>query len=163
MTALDNNETELLSCPFVIQQTRILLYSFQQVTGRQLTPDNEPPDQVRALYDAPFCVLSHNTDDDPVFNYGNRCAQQLFEMDWNTLTSLPSRLSAESITQQERDRLLAQVKQYGFIDDYQGIRIAASGKRFMIESATVWNIYDDEKRYRGQAAALYQWSMLESD
>jgi hypothetical protein len=30
----------------------------------------------------------------------------------------------------ERDRLLARVRAYGFIDDYQGVRIAKDGTRF---------------------------------
>ncbi|MGS2717334.1 MEKHLA domain-containing protein [Eionea flava] len=158
----EQNDFENLHMQLLETQTQQILSSFQKATEKQLISTEDKTLPVKALYHAPFCVLSHNTDDDPIFNYGNQCAQQLFEMNWDTLTSLPSRLSAESITQQERDHLLAQVKRHGFIDDYQGVRIAASGQRFMIERATVWNIYDEEEQYRGQAAALYQWSILES-
>ena len=88
----------------------------------------------------------------PVFNYGNVCAQQLFGMDWHEFTQLPSRLSAEPLAREERARLLARVTQHGYVDDYAGVRIAKDGTRFMIRNATVWNLMDQDGRYCGQAA-----------
>jgi hypothetical protein len=32
----------------------------------------------------------------------------------------------------------------GFIDDYAGVRIARTGRRFLIQRATVWNLTDDQ-------------------
>lgn len=161
---MDNKKnTDDLHTSFINRHTDLLLYSFQRATGQPLITATTKQAAAEALYHAPFGVLSHNTDADPVFNYGNQCAQRLFEMDWDTLTALPSRLSAESVTQEERDRLLTRVKHHGFIDDYQGIRITRSGKRFLIEKACVWNMYDQDNNYCGQAAALYQWSMLNAE
>jgi hypothetical protein len=105
-------------------------------------------------------VLSHGTQADPTFNYGNKTALELFEMDWDSFTSLPSRLSAEPLVQEERDRLLARVRQYGYIDDYTGVRISSSGKRFMIRNATVWNLLDEIGQPYGQAALLKEWQAL---
>ena len=43
------------------------------------------------LYEAaPFGILAHDTAADPVFVYGNRRAQAIFEYDWDELTALPS-------------------------------------------------------------------------
>ena len=39
------------------------------------------PEEAEALMDAPFVVLSHGTEDDPIFNYGNLAAQKLF-LEW---------------------------------------------------------------------------------
>ena len=110
----------------------------------------------RALYQADFAVVSHDTQPDPVFNYANLAAQRVFEMDWETFTQLPSRLSADSTNRDERARLMERVRRDGYIDDYSGVRISATGKRFMISRATVWNVVDIEGRYLGQAACFMQ-------
>ena len=41
----------------------------------------------------------------------------------------------------------------GFIRDYAGVRIAASGRRFRIDDAVVWNLVDADGVRHGQAAA----------
>ena len=111
----------------------------------------------KALYHAPFAVVSHDTADDPIFNYANKKAMELFEMDWQTITQLPSRKSAEPVNRDERERLLAEVAEHGYIDDYSGIRISASGRQFRIEGATVWNLVDRQGGYAGQAAIFSNW------
>lgn len=55
---------------------------------------------------------------------------------------------------------MAAVQAHGFIDDYSGIRISASGKRFMIERATVWNVFDADGILHGQAATFIDWRDL---
>jgi len=81
-------------------------------------------------------------------------------MDWAAFTKLPSRLSAEAPIRAERDALLQRVTEHGYIDDYSGVRISSSGKRFLIEQATVWNLMDGEGAYCGQAAMFGVWRML---
>jgi len=51
---------------------------------------------------ARHCVLAHNTDPDPRFIYANKAAQACFEYDWDEITSLPCRLSAEPVDREER-------------------------------------------------------------
>ncbi|WP_271274243.1 MEKHLA domain-containing protein [Aliamphritea hakodatensis] len=113
------------------------------------------------LWRADFVLLSHGGGSDPVFNFGNRMALELFEMDYAALTALPSRQSAEPVSQEERNQLLAQVTAFGCIDHYRGVRISATGKRFYIENARVWNLYDPEGNYTGQAAMFREWTALE--
>ena len=104
--------------------------------------------------------MSHNTEADPIFNYGNRVALNLFEMEWDVSTKLPSRLSAEPQIREERENLLTRVRRYGFIEDYKGVRVSSSGKRFLVEDSIVWNMIDENGTYCGQAAVLYKWSSL---
>jgi hypothetical protein len=106
---------------------------------------------------APFALLSHGTEADPVFNYANRTALRLFGMTWEAFTTLPSRLSAEGMDRAERARLLARVAHDGYIDDYTGVRVGSDGRRFRIRQATVWNVVDAEGRYHGQAALIREW------
>ena len=109
--------------------------------------------QARWLYqEAPFCVLAHDTKADPIFIYANGAAQIRFEYDWDEITRLPSRLSAEAPNQIERQRLLDSVTRTGFISNYRGLRIAKSGRRFWIENATVWQLIDETGTLHGQAA-----------
>ena len=147
--------------PFLFEHTDLLCNSYRHWTGSELLiPDIDPVEAVRALYEAPVAVVSHDTQSDPVFTYGNRLALQLFEMEWDEFTVLPSRLSTEPVNQKERYRLLAQVSTRGYSDNYSGIRISKGGRRFMIRDATVWNLIDGEGRYRGQAAVIRQWEPL---
>ena len=60
----------------------------------------------------------------------------------------------EAPLRDERQRLLERVTQRGFIDDYAGVRISATGLRFRIEKAVVWNLIDAQGRRHGQAATF---------
>ena len=75
-------------------------------------------------------------------------------MNWNEIVGLPSRLSAEPLAQAERERLLQRVAANGYIDDYSGVRIARSGRRFTIKQATVWNLVNPGGVVLGQAACF---------
>jgi len=116
--------------------------------------------QARALFAAPFVLVSHGTEEDPVLNYGNRMALELWEMTWEQLTRTPSRVTAESVNQAERERMLARVAARGFIDEYRGVRISNTGRRFLVEDAIVWNVVDAKNKKRGQAATFSRWSFL---
>jgi len=114
----------------------------------------------RRLYEAPFVLVSHGTQLDPILNYGNAAAQLLWEMSWEELTRTPSRLTAETLERDERARLLAAVAAQGFIDDYAGVRISKTGRRFLIHRATVWNLITEEGESCGQAATFSVWEFL---
>ncbi|MFM9912134.1 MAG: MEKHLA domain-containing protein [Methylophilaceae bacterium] len=137
---------------FLTRHVAILCTSYQRLTGRVLAP--------AALYTASYAVVSHGVEPDPIFNYANATALKLFEMDWATFTQLPSRLSAEEIEREARASLLARVAQHGFVDDYCGVRVSATGKRFMVKNACVWNLADESGVYYGQAALLKEWEYL---
>jgi hypothetical protein len=146
---------------WLVRHIRLLRTSYQHWTGKALIEtDVGDDDAVQFLDLARFAVVSHDTQSDPIFNYGNKLALQLFEMDWETLTKLPSRLSAEPLIQVERERLLGRVRKHGYIEDYNGIRISSSGKRFMIRDATVWNMLDEDGKPYGQAALIKEWQYL---
>ncbi|WPO39836.1 MEKHLA domain-containing protein [Tardiphaga sp. 42S5] len=136
---------------------------FKLLTGSYLRTVGKPllaPGQDAAwLYgDAPFAVLAHNTDADPVFTYANRTAQSCFEYKWDEFVAIPSRLSAEAPNRDERQRLLDAVARNGFIDNYRGLRIAKSGRRFWIEGGIVWELRDENGERRGQAALFTSWT-----
>ncbi len=143
------------------RQVAILVRSYQHWTGRPLVPEIRPGTELAArLFAAPFVVVSHGTEADPILNYGNQAALTLWEMTWDELTRTPSRLTAEAPNREERARLLDQVTRQGFIDNYSGVRISKSGRRFRIERAIVWNLLTDTGQVCGQAATFAQWEFL---
>ncbi len=138
----------------------ILANNYQQYFSEPMIIGFSEKDLLQAIWQGDFVVLSHGTEEDPIFNFANLCAQQLFEMDFETITQLPSRKSAGPSTQQERNRLMSQVTTKGCIDDYSGIRVSATGKQFYIERAKVWNLTDESGEYYGQAAMFSDWKVI---
>lgn len=150
--------------PDWVHHSQLLLDSYARLLGHELLPrKGSAEDQARALFHAPFVVLSHGTEADPILNYGNAAALALWEIDVETFTSMPSRLTAEAPRREERARLLERVSRDGYIDDYAGIRISTTGKRFFIERATVWNVFDSEGARIGQAATFREWRPVSDD
>ena len=147
--------------PSVIAHAQTLARSLKHWTGHDLLPGNWSPVELsEKLFNAPFVQVSHGIEADPVLNYGNATALALWEMPWAELTRTPSRLTAEAPNREERARLLAAVTARGFIDDYSGIRISKTGRRFRIAQATVWNLLDDNGAFCGQAAMFSHWEFL---
>lgn len=147
--------------PFLIHHTARLLRSFRHWTGRDLIPTAGPPEELaQRLFGEPFVVVSHGTEEDPVLNYGNRAALALWEMSWEEFTKTPSRLTAEPMNRDERARLLSEVTRNGFTEDYRGVRISRTGRRFRVERATVWNLLNEQDHYCGQAATFDRWTYL---
>jgi hypothetical protein len=147
--------------PALLQHSQYLLNSFKTLTHQDLI-DRSVPIEVQAqnLFSANFVIVSHNTAPDPIFNYGNQAALDLWEFEWQQFTTLPSRLSAEPLAQIHRDRLLQEVKNQGYIANYRSIRISRTGKRFWVENATIWNITDDQGKDIGQAATFSKWKPI---
>ena len=144
-----------------IAHTQILLDSFRHYVGRELIARmGQPAEDARTVFESPFVVVSHGTQDDPILNYGNQTALTLWEMDIPTLTSMPSRLTAEPMHRDERAQLMTRAARDGFVDDYRGIRITSSGKRFLIEQAIIWNLIDGNGQRIGQAATFADWKWL---
>jgi hypothetical protein len=135
--------------------------SYRQFTGTDLMAGlTEPASWAPSLYHAPFVLVSHGTEPDPVLCYGNARALDLWEMNWEEFTSTPSRFTAEAPNREERARLLAEVSTHGFIRNYSGVRISKNGRRFRIQEAIVWNIFSENQEPCGQAACFKDWEFL---
>jgi PAS domain-containing protein len=133
----------------------LLAGSYARLLGRKLVPDGAGAEW---LYrEAPFAVVAHNTDPDPRFVYANQAAQARFGYDLAEFTALPSRLSAEAPERAERQALLEAVARDGFLEGYRGIRVAKSGRRFLIEDGVVWELIDHDGVRYGQAATFSTW------
>ncbi len=138
----------------IILHSQRLLYSFKHWTGRSLLEFSDSSLEIaQTLFEAPFVLISHGTEPDPIFNYGNRRALELWQLDWQQFTRMPSRQTAEQVVQEERNRLLAEAATKGF-SYFSGIRISSTGQRFQIEDGILWNVLDEKHQRCGQAAVF---------
>jgi hypothetical protein len=154
----------------IIRHSLRLRDSFEHWTGEtlgqsaQVTPDamvsDRPSAIARDLFYAPFALLSHGMEADPILNYGNQQTLNLWEITWDDLTHMPSRLTAEASEWQDRAQLLNQATQQGYICNYQGVRISTTGRRFQIQNAEIWDVLDEQGQKCGQAARFNQWQWL---
>jgi hypothetical protein len=143
------------------KHSEVLVNSYQKITQEILFPGISNPEELAyLLFYAPYVVVSHGTEVSPIFNYGNLTALQQWKITWEEFTRLPSKYSAPEISQDERNFLLQQAAEKGYIDNYEGVRIAADGSLFKIKKVLLWNVMDDSGNKLGQAALFRNWELL---
>ena len=138
-----------------------MLDSYHHWTGKHLIeriPNAQR--QARMLFEASIVVVSHGVEPDPILNYGNRAALDLWELSWDQFIETPSRLTAEADDRAERGRMLERAKLNGYFDGYRGVRISSTGRRFLVEQALIWNVTDPAGSPIGQAATFTRWSSV---
>ncbi|WP_017318913.1 MEKHLA domain-containing protein [Mastigocladopsis repens] len=144
----------------VICHSQRLMQSFQYWTGFSLLDASGSPEEIaQGLFDAPFVLASHGTEPDPILNYGNRRALQLWELSWEEFTQTPSRQTAQEVVQEERNRLLSDTATKGF-SNFSGVRITSTGKRFEIQDGILWNVIGEDNQLFGQAAVCSKCKFL---
>ena len=145
----------------LVSQVELICNSYSRLLGAHLLPPEIRGEGLFfAAWEAPFVIVSHGGQTDPRFNFGNRLALRLWEMETQEFIGLPSRYSAEEEHREERARLLREVSEKGFFSDYRGVRTSKNGRRFRIERAVVFNLNDSSGALRGQAATFRDWTYL---
>lgn len=124
-----------------------------------VAPSLNAEEAARAVFASPCAVLAH--DAGGRFTYANRTALRLFEAEWDALRGVSTTVTvADGGDAEERLRMLERVRLRGFVDDYAGERVTATGRKIRVEGAVVWNVLDAGGAYRGQAALLCRWRYL---
>ncbi len=92
---------------FAIAHTACLARSLKHWTRRELLSGVfSPVELAQKVFEAPFVLVSHGTEADPVLNYGNAAALALWKCSWAELTRTPSHLTAE-VPNREEARAIA--------------------------------------------------------
>jgi hypothetical protein len=147
--------------PCIVEWSHRLLESYRHWIGQDLIDRaGDRKAQALRLFEASIVVVSHGVEPDPILNYGNQAALDLWELYWEQFIQTPSRLTAEADDRAERERMLMQASAKGYYDGYRGVRISSTGKRFLVEQAVIWNVIDPAGHRIGQAATFSQWSYL---
>jgi len=153
--------SQIWTNPAIVEWSQLLLNSFRHwTTGELLERVGDPDCQAHKLYRSPFVVVSHGMEEDPLLNYGNQVALELWELTWEKLITTPSQLTAEPINRAEREWMLEQARTRGYLDTYRGVRITSTGRRFLVENALIWNVVDAKGQRVGQAATFSEWTWL---
>lgn len=99
-----------------------------------------------------FGVLSHGTQSDPVYNYGNKASLELFGYTIDELCQTPSRFSTVPVLMKDRDNLIKAIETrgYGYIDD--AVRVKSDGELFIIDRILIWTVFDEADNRIGLAA-----------
>ena len=145
----------------IIDWTQIVLNSYKKLLKKELiNRQGSPREQSRQLFYAPFVVFSHGIEKDPIYNYGNQLGLKLWEINWDELIETPSRTNTEISLRQERQILIQETTDREYVTNRQGIRISKTGKKYQINDITIWNLYNNEDKYCGQAATFSDWILL---
>ncbi len=148
--------------PAIVDWTQRLLDSYRHWIRNDLVERTaDTRHQARTLFEVPFVIVSHGTEQDPILNYGNQAALDLWEMSWEKFTTTPSRLTAEVGDRIERGRMLERARVDGYFKGYRGVRISSTGRRFLVEQAVIWNVIDPTGNLIGQAAMFSHWSNIQ--
>jgi len=130
--------------------------SFYHLTGRILSTPPGLPDRVAWLHEsAPFSLVVHSADKDPVFLYLNNTGLNSFKYPVEEVLGYPSRFSAREEDRSEREVLLQRVSTAGIADSYNGVRVDKYGTPFSIFGGIVWQLFREDKTVWGQAALFW--------
>ena len=121
-----------------------------------------PVQAAQELFVAATVVLAHDGSVDPRLIYANRAALLLWRRPWGAMVGLPSRLTAEPAERQSRAVALEQARRRQAFTGYAGVRVDSGGRRFRIERARLWTLWDGDGQPCGQAAAFATWWWLEA-
>lgn len=138
----------------------LIARSFAERAGRELVASAADGLEA-ALWTAPRAIVAHGNEPRPLFFYGNRMALRLFEMRAAEFIGLPSERSAEPAARGARARMFEELSRTGIIEGYSGVRVAASGRRFAILDACVWDLRNADGEPRGQAATFADWRFID--
>mmetsp|Transcript_31857 Transcript_31857/g.73188 ORF Transcript_31857/g.73188 Transcript_31857/m.73188 type:complete len:361 (+) Transcript_31857:13-1095(+) len=128
--------------------------------GKELAEDeNEDEAFWEVQMSLKYAVMSHGANDEgingPMINYGNHGALAEFGYTWNQFTQLPTNgLSKSDLDQEEWKEVLRVVRKrgkQGYHDKYRGFRCNRDDLPFFIRDGLIWNLYDENDRYCGQA------------
>jgi MEKHLA domain len=134
----------------------VLLRSYRHWAGEELLGVASDDDAVRAraLFDAPFAVLAHDTRPDPLCIYANAAALAAFELSPADAPAFATSRTVAPAARDERRAALARANQAGLLRGYSGVRVSTAGRRFEIHDGRIWTLLDDDGRCAGQAAAF---------
>jgi hypothetical protein len=132
--------------------------AYRHWTGEHLPAPDSLSENERLVWlhaQAPYALLAHGIETDPLFYYANQQALASFQYPREQFIGMPSRFSASPLDREMRQTLLEQVTAKGIAHGYSGYRVDRRGEAFMIHEGKVWTLLDDQGAACGQAALFW--------
>jgi MEKHLA domain len=129
-------------------------HSLLKLTGTSLLDRMEGIDSIHDVHSCSrYAVLSHGTQQDPIYNYFNQGALLTFQWPEDEVYQLPSRYSAPGgKLRDQRDILMERVVQEQAQTFPEAIRQTKTGQPFRLTDVLLWNVFDTEGSRVGQTA-----------
>lgn len=132
-----------------------ILDSFRRLLGRELMPrSGNPAEDARRLFDLPQAVLAHDTSPAPLLDWANLAAAKAFDATPEALLGRPSADTAPADATADRRALFDKLAARGFVTGYSGVRVSLTGRRFVIDDVTVFEVTNAVGRPAGHAAVI---------
>ena len=136
-------------------RAREILDSYRRLLGRELLPrSGEATEDARRLFDLPLAVLAHDASPAPLLDWANLAAARAFDSTPESLLGRPSAATAPADAAADRRALFDVLARQGFVTGYSGVRISLTGRRFVIDDVTVFEVTDATGRPAGHAAVI---------
>ena len=114
-------------------------------------------DMYELIFNMEMPLLAHDSKEDPLICFANQQALKLWDLKWEEMIGMPSRLTAPMKERENRKSVLKYVMKQKAIEGYQGIRINSRGDKFLINNASIWTIWNQQGSILGQAAIVKEW------
>ena len=102
-----------------------------------------------------YAVLSHGTQDDPIFCYSNVATREAFQYTEDEFYQLPSRYSAPGGGErQDRQKVMDDADNSNLWTNFSGIRQRSDKSLFEFSNVILWNVYNPEGVRVGQSAVF---------
>ncbi|KRA82940.1 MEKHLA domain-containing protein [Altererythrobacter sp. Root672] len=138
----------------------LIAESFARIAGKPLV-DPASGGIEEAMWLAPRVIMAQGIDAVPRIFYANRLALDLYEMTASAFIGMPSHLCAEPIRRAELLRMFARLDKDDWIEGFNGVRVASSGRRFKVDTALTWNVIDEHGTRVAQAASYAEWEYID--
>lgn len=132
-----------------------ILDSYSRHVGRELVErSGDAAEDARQLFDLPLAVLAHDAAPRPLLDWANLAAARAFDATPETLLGVPSADTAPADAVADRRALFEVLAAHGCVVGYSGVRVSLTGRRFVIDDVTVFEITDAAGRPAGHAAVI---------
>jgi hypothetical protein len=138
--------------------------SLQKLTGKSLLDRMDGVTSIQEVHSCSrYAVLSHGTQQDPIFKYFNDAAFLVFQFSEDEVYKLPSRYSAPGEVRDQRASLVKKVVSEQVKTIPEAIRQMKSGRKIRLKDVLLWNVFDSGGTRVGQTAMFDRESIVLAD
>lgn len=163
----DNGSNSTVGIQDKSRHVSILDMSLKKLTGRGVYDRMNIPQGAlqEVLSNNRFVLISHGTQKDPIYNFGNTACLEAFVRTWQELCRIPSRESVVTRSQDDalRIELMNNVTNNGFVEGATGIRVTGDGRLIRLVDAVVspeWDCHHTFKDVDGSFSIHFSLDSL---
>lgn len=138
----------------------LIAESFARLAGKPLV-GLAPAGYEPAMWQAPRAIGARGIGFEPRYFYGNRMLLDLLGMSASELAGTSPRQQAEPLLRAERERMIDELARNDIVEIYGVVGLTATGRRFAISDAQIWNLIDRRGGRHGLGITFSAWRYLD--